>query len=77
MSKLIIIFIAALAVVSASALAQNAGPAPQSGMERPEKTHGATEKGSMDTTGMNVNRANQSETKDAAKGAAKKDNAKK
>ncbi|MCK1708552.1 MULTISPECIES: hypothetical protein [unclassified Bradyrhizobium] len=33
-------------------------------MERPENTNGATPKGAMDTTGMNVDRANQSETKD-------------
>ncbi|WP_314950231.1 hypothetical protein [Bradyrhizobium cosmicum] len=47
------------------AVAQNTGPAPQTGMERPENTDGATEKGTMDTTGANVSRANQSEAKQA------------
>lgn len=55
---------AATCVMCGSALAQNTGPAPQTGMERPENTNGATPKGAMDTTGMNVDRANQSETKD-------------
>ncbi|MDE5444974.1 hypothetical protein GWG65_26720 [Bradyrhizobium sp. CSA207] len=59
-----IIALAAFAVMCSSAFAQNTGPAPQTGMERPENTNGATPKGAMDTTGMNVDRANQSETKD-------------
>jgi hypothetical protein len=53
----------AFAAMSGSVIAQNTGPAPQSGMDRPENTNGATEKGTMDTTGMNANRANQPETK--------------
>lgn len=53
----------AFAAMSGSAIAQDTGPAPQSGMDRPENTNGATEKGTMDTTGMNANRANQPETK--------------
>ena len=53
----------AFAAMSGSVIAQNTGPAPQSGMDRPENTNAATEKGTMDTTGMNANRANQPETK--------------
>ncbi|MCK1735031.1 hypothetical protein IVA79_13890 [Bradyrhizobium sp. 138] len=53
----------AFAALSGPVIAQNTGPAPQTGMERPENTNGATERGTMDTTGMNANRANQPETK--------------
>ncbi|WBL81962.1 hypothetical protein I3J27_16615 [Bradyrhizobium xenonodulans] len=53
----------AFAAMPGPVIAQNTGPAPQTGMDRPENTNGATEKGTMDTTGMNVNRANQPETK--------------
>jgi hypothetical protein len=56
-----------LAAMSAPVMAQNTGPAPQTGMERPENTNGATEKGTMDTTGMNANRAKQPETKDVSR----------
>ncbi|QOZ77490.1 hypothetical protein XH83_19775 [Bradyrhizobium sp. CCBAU 53351] len=49
--------------MSGPVMAQNKGPAPQTGMDRPENTNGATEKGTMDTTGMNANRANQPATK--------------
>jgi hypothetical protein len=58
-----LIAVIAIAAMSGSVVAQNTGPAPQSGMERPENTNGATEKGAMDTTGMNVGQANQAETK--------------
>ena len=57
----------AFAAMSGSVIAQNTGPAPQSGMDRPENTNGATEKGTMDTTGMNANRAKQPETKDVSR----------
>ncbi|MGF6311761.1 hypothetical protein ABIB82_003075 [Bradyrhizobium sp. i1.8.4] len=64
------IVVAILALICGAAFAQNTGPAPQSGMERPENTNGATPKGSMDTTGMDVKRANKVETKGTAHGAA-------
>ncbi|MCK1360615.1 hypothetical protein [Bradyrhizobium sp. 199] len=54
---------AAFAAMSGPVIAQNTGPAPQTGMDRPENTNGATERGTMDTTGMNANRANQPESK--------------
>ncbi|MGY4624945.1 hypothetical protein [Bradyrhizobium sp. USDA 4486] len=57
----------AFAAMSGPVIAQNTGPAPQTGMDRPENTNGATEKGAMDTTGMNPNRVNPPETKDASK----------
>ena len=62
-----LIAVIAFAAMSGSVVAQNTGPAPQTGMERPENTNGATEKGTMDTTGMNANQANQAETKDVSK----------
>ncbi|MDH2381320.1 hypothetical protein [Bradyrhizobium sp. CER78] len=68
MNRLIVVGI--LALICGPAFAQNAGPAPQSGMERPENTNGATPKGAMDTTGMDVKRANESETKDTTRGTA-------
>ena len=67
----------AFAATTGSAVAQNTGPAPQSGMERPENTNGATEKGAMDTTGMNANRANRPGMKDISKGENRTDGKKK
>lgn len=55
------------AAMAGPVIAQNTGPAPQSGMERPENANGATEKGTMDTTGMNANRANRPGMSDASK----------
>ncbi|MHC2334823.1 hypothetical protein [Bradyrhizobium sp. USDA 4454] len=63
------IVVTLLSLICSAAFAQNTGPAPQSGMERPENTNGATPRGSMDTTGMDTKRANESETKDTAGGA--------
>ncbi|TWC06868.1 hypothetical protein FBZ93_101158 [Bradyrhizobium macuxiense] len=68
MDRLIVVSI--LALICGPTFAQNAGPAPQSGMERPENTNGATPKGSMDTTGMDTKRANESETRGTARDAA-------
>jgi hypothetical protein len=67
----------AFAATTGSAVAQNTGPAPQSGMERPENTNGATEKGAMDTTGMNANRANRPGMRDMSKGENRTDGKKK
>ncbi|WFU29504.1 hypothetical protein QA635_23115 [Bradyrhizobium brasilense] len=75
MCKLIAVTVFTL--ICGTAFAQDIGPAPQSGMERPENTNGATQSGAMDTTGMDVKRANKSEMKNTAKGAAKRDDAKK
>ena len=75
MCKLIAVTV--LALICSPAFAQDRGPAPQSGMERPENTNGATPSGAMDTTGMDAKRANKSGMKDTAKGAAKRDDMKK
>ena len=53
-----LITVTALALLCGSAFAQNTGPAPQTGMERPETTNGAKSDGSMDTTGMSATKGN-------------------
>ncbi|MBR0901671.1 hypothetical protein [Bradyrhizobium liaoningense] len=67
----------AFAAMTGPVIAQNTGPAPQSGMEKPENTNGATEKGTMDTTGMNAHRANRPGMKDMSKGENRSDGKKK
>ena len=49
-----------------SAFAQNIGPAPQTGMEKPGVTNGAKPDGSMDTTGMSASNGNIKREKDGA-----------
>ena len=56
----------ALAQVPAQTLAQNTGPAPQTGMEKPGTTNGAKPDGSMDTTGMSATKGNIKRGKDGA-----------
>jgi hypothetical protein len=67
----ILIAIAAISVVCGSALAQNTGPLPQSGMERPGMTNGAKEDGRMDTTGMSTAKGNTKRDSDGAPAAGK------
>jgi hypothetical protein len=62
----IFIAIAALALLCGSAFAQNTGPAPQTGMEKPGMTSGAKESGAMDTTGMSTAKGNMKRDKDGA-----------
>ena len=50
-----LITVTALTLLCGSAFAQNTGPAPQTGMEKPGTTSGAKPDGSMDTTGMSAN----------------------
>jgi hypothetical protein len=57
---------AALTLLCSSALAQNTGPAPQTGMEKPGTTNGAKENGAMDTTGMSATKGNIKRDKDGA-----------
>ena len=61
-------FIAAIALtlLCGSAFAQNTGPAPQTGMEKPGTTSGAKPDGSMDTTGMGTAKGNIKREKDGA-----------
>ena len=61
-----IITITALTLVCGSAFAQNTGPAPQTGMEKPGTTSGAKPEGSMDTTGMGTAKGNIKREKDGA-----------
>jgi hypothetical protein len=56
MKKLIIV--TALTLLCGPAFAQNTGPAPQTGMEKPGMTKGAKENGAMDTTGMSPTKGN-------------------
>ena len=61
-----LIAVATLALLCGSAFAQNTGPAPQTGMERPGTTSGAKPDGSMDTTGMSATKGNLKRDKDGA-----------
>ena len=56
----------ALTLLCGSAFAQNTGPAPQTGMEKPGTTNGAKPDGSMDTTGMSTTKGNIKRDKDGA-----------
>ena len=64
----------AIVVISGAAFAQNTGPAPQTGMEKPGMTSGAKESGAMDTSGMSPTKGNMKREKDGAPG--KKDDKK-
>ena len=61
-----LIVVTALSLVSGSAFAQNTGPAPQTGMEKPGMTDGAKQNGSMNTTGMSAAKGNIKRDKDGA-----------
>ncbi len=67
-----LIAVAAFALICGPSFAQNAGPAPQSGMEKPGMTSGAKQDGSMDTTGMSTTKGNIKREKDGAPAAGKK-----
>ena len=69
--------ITALTLLCSSALAQNTGPAPQTGMEKPGTTNGAKPDGSMDTTGMSSTKGNIKREKDGAPGPVKQNDTKK
>jgi len=63
-----LIILGTFAVLCGSASAQNTGPAPQTGMEKPGMTNGAKENGAMDTTGMGTTKGNIKRDKDGAPG---------
>jgi hypothetical protein len=67
----------ALTFFCGSALAQNTGPAPQTGMEKPGMTNGAKENGAMDTTGMSTTKGKIKRDKDGAPAPARRDDRKK
>jgi hypothetical protein len=56
----------AMFVICGAAFAQNTGPAPQTGMEKPGMTSGAKPSGAMDTTGMSPTKGNMKREKDGA-----------
>lgn len=62
----------AFSLMCGSALAQDKGPAPQSGMDKPGMTEGAKQNGSMDTTGMSSAKGNIKRENDGAPAPAKK-----
>jgi hypothetical protein len=68
---------AAFSLTCSLACAQNNGPAPQSGMDKPGMTNGAKEDGSMDTTGMSTTKGNIKRDKDSAPAARTKDDVRK
>ncbi len=63
--KRLIIF-TALVFAGGEALAQNTGPAPQTGMEKPGATSGAKPDGKMDTGGMSATKGNIKREQDGA-----------
>lgn len=69
--------VAAFALICGAAFAQNTGPAPQTGMERPGTTNGARPDGSMDTTGMSSTKGNIKRENDGAPAPTKQDGTKK
>lgn len=62
-----------LALASGRAAAQNTGPAPQTGMEKPGMTQGAKPDGKMDTSGMSPTKGNVKRQQDGAPAAAGND----
>jgi hypothetical protein len=72
-----LVAVMALTLACGPAFAQNSGPAPQTGMEKPGMINGAKPDGSMDTTGMSTTKGNIKRDKDGAPAAAKKDDARK
>ena len=71
------VIVTALTLLCGSAFAQNTGPAPQTGMEKPGTTNGAKRDGSMDTTGMSSTKGNIKRDKDGAPAPVKSDDTKK
>lgn len=63
----------ALLLVIAPAAAQNSGPLPQTGMEKPGTTNGARPDGSMDTSGMSGTKGNVKRENDGAPAPRKSD----
>ena len=72
-----LITVTAFALMSGAAIAQNTGPAPQTGMEKPGTTNGARPDGSMDTTGMSRTKGNIKRDKDGAPAPVKQNDTKK
>jgi hypothetical protein len=67
------VIVTALALLCGSAFAQNTGPVPQTGMEKPGITSGAKESGAMDTSGMSPAKGNIKREKDGAPAPRRED----
>ena len=72
-----LVAVVAFALISGGVFAQNTGPAPQTGMEKPGTTNGARPDGSMDTTGMSSTKGNIKRDTDGAPRPAKRHDMKK
>ena len=72
-----LIAVTAFSLISGAAFAQNTGPVPQTGMEKPGMTDGAKPDGSMDTNGMSSTKGNIKRDKDGAPAPVKQDDTKK
>jgi hypothetical protein len=72
-----LIAVTAFTLMCGAALAQDKGPAPQSGMDKPGMTDGAKQNGSMETTGMSTTKGNMKREKDGAPAAEKKNDMRK
>jgi hypothetical protein len=72
-----LIAVSAFAYMCGAASAQNTGPAPQTGMEKPGMTNGAKPDGSMETAGMSSTKGNIKRDKDGAPRPVKQDEMKK
>jgi hypothetical protein len=72
-----LIAVTAFTLMCGPALAQDKGPAPQSGMDKPGMTDGAKQNGAMDTTGMNTTKGNLKREKDGSPAPAKRDDLRK
>ena len=64
MKKLMLV--TALALLAGPSLAQDTGPAQQSGMDRPGMTSGTKESGAMNTTGMSTTKGSVKRDKEGA-----------
>jgi len=61
-----LIIVTALTLICGSAVAQNTGPTPQTGMEKPGITSGAKPDGKMDASGMSAAKGNVKREQDGA-----------
>ena len=68
-----IVVLTGLTLLCGPAFAQNTGPAPQTGMEKPGTTNGAKDNGTMDTTDMATTKGNIKRDKDGAPAPGKRD----
>jgi len=68
-----LVIVTALTLLCGSAFAENTGPLPQTGMEKPGMTSGAKQSGAMDTSGMGTANGNVKREKDGAPAPRRED----